>query len=614
MTVTSAGPGASRPGGQGLGDAVSANWRETAILLLGLITVGFHVHVVFSGLIPNLITRPGHLAVALPWIFVVGVAGSLGYRLVSYLLCAIGLAGCGYIMLNRPMLVDQYGALDGWFQYVVAIALILVVLEMARRAIQPVLPAVALLVLMYGIFGQHLPASIGHAGIPMDYFLGTLVIAEGGLWGSLTGISIDLIVPFLILGAIVSAGEAGKGFMSLATQLAGRFRAGSAKVSVLASAMYGTISGSASANVASTGAITIPAMIRLKYPAPFAASVEAVASTGGQIMPPVMGAGVFIMAELLRVPYTELMVASILPGVLFFLAAWAGVHFFALRYGLGALDPRDLPGWALVGRTTPFFLLPFVILIWMLFGSDYSPGYIALIAAGVSLVLLAADDRLRISLGLFWQRARVALIDASRQIAMIAAIIICAGIITGVFHATGLGVKITSLIIGISGGQLWLALLLTAAACIILGMELPTTAAYLICISVAGPALIQMGLPELHAHLFVFWYALLCTITPPVCGNVFIAASIARTPWMPVSLSAMRIGLGLFIIPVGFVANPALLTLATDPAMALLAAAKLGLGLILLSYATICGAVNPVRAFLLGVVGVAVIFLFGVGA
>src|SRR3546814_758610 len=237
---------------------------------------------------------------------------------------------------------------------------------MARRAVQPVLPGVAVLCLAYGFFGQYLPGALGHPALPVDYFLGSLTLAEGGLWGQLTGISIDLIVPFMILGAVVSAGEAGRGFMALATQLAGGYRAGAAKVSVLASALYGTISGSASANVASVGAITIPGMIRMGYPRPLAAAVEAVASTGGQIMPPVMGSAAFIMAELIRQPYADIAVDLILPPVLFFFAAWVGVHYFALRFGLKALPADELPGWRMAAAAAPFFAAPLAVLIVML--------------------------------------------------------------------------------------------------------------------------------------------------------------------------------------------------------------------------------------------------------
>ncbi|WP_084536400.1 TRAP transporter permease [Azospirillum halopraeferens] len=590
-----------------------ASLERPFLVAAAAVTVGVHVWLIFTGLVPNLISRPLHLLVTLPWIFVFAASGGRVSRLLGYAACGLGMAGTAFLMLNREAIVEQYGSLDGsLFQYGLAIVLILVVLEMARRAVQPVLPAVALAVLAYGLFGQWLPGTLGHGGIPLDYFLGNLVVAEGGLWGLMTGTSIDLIVPFLILGAFVSAGEAGTGFMALATQLAGRFKAGAAKVAVLGSALYGTISGSASANVASVGTITIPAMKRMGYPPPFAAATEAVASTGGQIMPPVMGAGAFIMAELLRVQYTDIAVAAVLPAVLFFAASWVGIHFFAIRYNLAGVPREEMPGWAAVAAAAPFFLLPLVILIVMMMVLTYSPAYSAISAAFATVVLLGFDGRLRFAAGRWWGRLQSGLIDAARQIAFIAAILICAGLIVGVFNATGLGVKITSLIVSLSGDRLWVALLLTAAACMVLGMELPTTAAYLICIAVAGPALTELGLPELHGHMFVFWYALLCTITPPVCGTVFVAAGIAGAPWLAVAVQAMRIGIGLYIIPLAMVANPSLLLLGAEPAAALLAAAKVLAGMVLVSYATIGGARHPLTGAAAFAAGMAVLFLFGV--
>lgn len=584
------------------------------LIVCAAITVGIHIWLIFTGLVPNLVSRPLHFAAALPWIFLFVPYRNQAERWIGYAACGFGLFGAAYLILGRKAILDQYGSLDGsLWQVVLAFGLIAVALEAARRAVQPVLPAVAVLCLLYGFYGEHLPGSLGHPGLPVDYFLGSLVLAEGGLWGQLTGISIDLIVPFMILGAAVSAGEAGRGFMALATQLAGGYRAGAAKVSVLASALYGTISGSASANVASVGAITIPGMIRMGYPRPLSAAVEAVASTGGQIMPPVMGSAAFIMAELIRKPYADIAVASILPAVLFFFVAWVGVHYFALRFGLKALPADQLPGWRLASATAPFFAAPLIVLIVMLLVLAYSPAYSAMMATAVTVAMLLWDgQRKRISASLFASRFMIGLVDAARQIALIAAIIICSGLIVGVFHATGLGVKITGLILDLSGGKLWAALALTALACIILGMELPTTAAYLICVAVAGPALVKLGLPELHAHMFVFWYALLCTITPPVCGTVFVAASIAGTPWMPVAGMAMRIGLGLFIIPLGFVANPALMHLAETPWLALLAAAKIGAGLTLLSYAVIGRPRHWLVGIGAGLAGAAMVFVYGV--
>lgn len=585
---------------------------DMAVLVCAAASIAFHVYVVLGGLVPNLISRPLHLLFAIPFVFFfVGGNRSAFDRVASWVLGGLGVAGCLYIVLNRRDLADQYGSLSGWFQIALAVVLILVVLDMARRAVQPVMPAIAAIVLAYGLLGHLLPGDIGHNGQPLTSFLGTLVISEGGLWGSLTGTSLELIAPFLILGAFVAAGDAGTGFMAIAQQIAGRFRAGAAKVEVVASALYGTISGSASANVASTGTFTIPAMIRNGYPAPFAASVEAVASTGGQIMPPVMGAGIFLMAEFLRMRYEDLMVVAALPALVFFFTCWFGVDRYAVTLGLHGMTADELPGWRKVARTLPFFALPLGTLIVLFVQTDYTPQFCGVLALCVAAALLAFDQSLRLRLGLFLGRLRSAIVAAAQQVAGIAAVMICAGIIVGVFHITGLGVKFTSLIVGLSGGQLWAALILTALACIALGMELPTTAAYAICIAVAGPALIELGLQPLQAHLFVFWYALLCTITPPVCGNVFIAARIAQTPWLPVAWRAMRLGGALFVVPVGFIVNPSLLALGSDPLLALAAGAKMTLGMFLFSYGAIGRNEDWLRRIAALLASAAVIMLYG---
>ncbi len=590
--------------------ARATHLKHAMILAWAVITVAFHLWLIFSGLIPNLVSRPLHLLLTLPWIFFIGVKGAPLARGIAYAVGGIGMAACLYIMLDRDRLLDQYGALQGWHQYVVAIVLIVVVLEMARRAVQPVLPACALITLIYGLLGHYIPGEYGHDGIPWDTFFGTLVIAEGGLWGELTAISATVVAPFLVLGGLIAAGDAGEGFMAIAKRVAGRYRAGSAKVEVVASALYGTISGSASANVAGTGTITIPNMIKLGYPPRFAAAVEAVASTGGQITPPIMGAGAFLMAEMLHVPYTDIMIAALLPAALFFVITWIGCHFYAYVYDLKGLAESELPTWAHVGRTAPFFLMPFGILVGMLAFTEYTPQYACVVAIIATALLLIIDWTGRVDWARFVRRLAKAAVDASEQMAMIAAVIICAGLIVGVLQMTGLGVKVTSAILSLSGGQLWSALILAAIACIVLGMELPTTAAYIICVSVAAPALIELGLEPLHAHFFILWYALLSTITPPICGTVFIAAGIAQTPWLPVANTAMRLGLGLFVLPPAFVANPSLLRPDQDLLVALAAALKIALGIGLLSYATIgTGAGRPVWPRLVAVAaGLCIIF------
>jgi len=333
------------------------NGAAALVTLLAFGSVAFHVTLIFTGLLPNLVVRPVHLALALPWVFVIGAGGSLASRLSGWLLAAAGIAICGYIAWHSEALGDQYGYTEGWLQRAGGILILLIVLEMARRAVKLALPALAVIALLYGLFGEYLPGEFGHPGLPFDSLLGTLVIAEGGIWGPLTGVSVNVVAVFIVLGALVGAGHGGTGFMNVATRLAGRLKGGAAKVSVLASALFGSISGSASANVASTGAFTIPTMRRLGYPAPLAAAVEAVASSGGQIMPPLMGAGAFVMVELLATTYDTIVAAAILPAILFFAAVWFGIDWFAARDGLKAMDESEIPDRRTVLRTLPFFVI-----------------------------------------------------------------------------------------------------------------------------------------------------------------------------------------------------------------------------------------------------------------
>ena len=432
-------------------------------------------------------------------------------------------------------------------------------------------------------------------------------MAEGGLWGSLTGVSVSVVSIFVIFGAVLNAGEAGQGFMNVASAAAGRLKGGAAKVSVLSSALFGSISGSASANVASTGAITLPAMTKLGYPKRLAAAVEAVASSGGQIMPPLMGAGAFVMVELTGVPYTQIMVAAILPATLYFFAVWMGINAYAGRYDLKGVPEDERPGMRDVIVTSAFFLVPFTVLLTAMFALGFTPQYAACVAVLVAVLALVVDGKRGLDLRQWGTRLADAALSAGKQVAMIASIIICASIIIGVLGITGLGVKLTSVILSGSGGSLWPALLLTALACLLLGMEVPTTAAYVICVSVAGPALIELGLAPLQAHLFVFWFALLSTITPPVCGAVFIAAGMIGENWLKVALTAMALGVGLYLIPLGMIANDQLIALGDAPLAAIWAALRMAVGLSLISYGLI-GKVTVLLRVVLCAAGLIVIF------
>ena len=573
---------------------------------LGATSITFHIWLIFSGLVPSLVSRPLHMALALPWVFVFAARGTTQRRFGLFL-TIVGSLFCGFIALNESALSDQYGFIVGSWQITVGVGLILLTLEMARRAVSWPLPLITFLFLLYGLFGSHIPGEFGHPGLPLNSFLGTLVITEGGLWGKLTGVSVSVVAVFVIFGAILNAGEAGQGFMNIAIAAAGRLKGGAAKVSVLSSALFGSISGSASANVASTGMVTLPSMRRLGYPKRIAAAVEAVASTGGQIMPPLMGAGAFVMVELTGIPYTQIILAAALPAILYFATVWIGVNGYADRHDLKPYRDDMRPAFRTVIATSLFFAVPFAALLIVMF-SGYTPQFAAACAIIIAALLLLTGADLAFNLPRTRERLMQAAITAGRQISMIASIILCASIIVGILGMTGLGVKITSGILAFSGDSLWIALMLTALACIILGMEVPTTAAYVICVSVAGPALIDMGVAPLLVHLFIFWYALLSTITPPVCGGVFIAASMVEENWLRVAGSAMSLGLGLYVIPLAIIRHPELTGLADAPIAALLTTLQIGVGLALLGRGLTAPHGLPVRAGLIAA-GMVVIFL-----
>ncbi|MBN8412967.1 MULTISPECIES: TRAP transporter permease [Halomonas] len=553
---------------------------------LGTLSVVFHLGLIFHGLTPALISRPLHMALVLPWVLVFS-ARTRWQHASGLALTALGVAACLFIVINEDALSGQYGFIDTPLQMAVGVLLIVVALEAARRAIGWPLPLVTALALGYAALGQYLPGEFGHPGLPMASLVGSLTIAEGGLWGKLTGVSVSVVAIFVIFGAVLNAGDAGRGFMNLAGAAAGRLTGGGAKVSVISSALMGSISGSASANVASTGAITIPSMARLGYPRSLAGAVEAVASSGGQIMPPLMGAGAFVMVELTGTPYTEIMGAALLPAFLYFATVWIGINAFATRHDLKPVAAEDRPALREVVTTALFFAVPFAILLERIFHGGNTPQYAASVAIFAGLALLAMNAELKVSGREFRARLAQAALTAGRQIAVIGAIILCASLVIGVLALTGLGVKVTSAILSLSGGQLWPALLLTALACLVLGMEVPTTAAYVICVSVAGPALTELGLPLLTAHLFVFWFALLSTITPPVCGAVFIAAGMADENWLKVAAKAMALGVGLYLIPLAMVAHPALLDLGGGIVLALGTTLGVLLGLGMTSYGLI---------------------------
>ncbi len=471
------------------------------------------------------------------------------------------LSGVGisfYVFLSAEGISEQYGVPTGWGQTALAFLFLLLVIEATRREIQPALPVLAFLFLLYALFGHLIPGTFGHPQYDLPTLAGQLFLTTGGIWGLLVGVSTDVIAIFVFFGAFMFATGGGTGFMRLSIWLAGKYSGGPAKVATVASALFGSISGSASANVATTGAFTIPMMKRLKYSPEVAAAVEAAASTGGQIMPPIMGAGAFVLAELTETPYLQVAIRSLLPALFYFLSVGVGIHFYAKRKGYVGLPARELPQLGETVRSSVFFLIPFGVLIaWMVAG--YTPQYAAFWASLVTLVFAFFTEDLRWSLREALQQMRKAVLDGARQAAVIASISACAQIIIAVIALTGLGVKISSFIVSVSQGKLFLSLVLIALTSIVLGMQVPTTAAYIMAVVIGGPVLVNFGLPPLVAHLFVFYFAILSAITPPICGAVYIAAGMAGSDWFKTALLAMRLCFAAFFVPFVFVYDQALL-------------------------------------------------------
>jgi len=502
--------------------------------------------------VPNLIERALHFGMAIPLIFLASrKAAGPAVRWLDIGLTGLALFLCGYIIVNFQAVLDQYGVVTGPAQTLMGLLMVLIVLEAARRMIRPILPTITLLFLLYALYGHLIPGYFGHVKYDLAQIVGMLYLTTGGIWGQLTGISANIIAIFVFMGAFVGETGGGTGFRLLSIRAAGRLRGGPAKVATVASAMFGTISGSASANVVTTGAFTIPMMKKLGFRPAFAAAVEAVASTGGQIMPPIMGAGAFIMAELIQTPYLKIAVAAFIPSLLYYFTCWVGIHFFAMRDGLRGLDADELPPWRDTMRASAFFVVPFGVLLAFLVLA-YTPQYAAFWAtlSTIPLAFLSTDFRFD---GSSLQKVTRAVREGGPQVAMIASICACAQIIIAILSHTGLGVKISSTIIELSGGSLFLTLVLTMVTCIILGMEVPTTAAYIMAVIVAAPALIQLGVHPLAAHLFVFYFAILSAITPPVCGAVYIAAGMAGADWMETARYSLRLSYAAFLLPFVFV-------------------------------------------------------------
>ncbi len=413
---------------------------------------------------------------------------------------------------------------------------------------------------MYSYFGPYFPGFLAHRGYSIQRIVSHMYFTTEGILGIPLGVSASFIFLFILFGAFLEKTGIGKLFIDIADAIAGWAAGGPAKVAVITSALEGTVSGSSVANTVGSGSFTIPMMKKLGYRPEFAGAVEAAASTGGQIMPPVMGAAAFLMAEFTNTPYIEIAKAAAIPACLYFFGIFIEVHFEAKRCGLKGMSRDQLPKFMEVLLKRGHLFVPLVAIIYVLI-EGYTPTYAALVGLGLSIVAGMITKATRMSP---WDII-TALQAGARGAVGVAMACATAGIIVGVVTLTGIGLKMANGLVEIAGGNLFFTLFFTMITSLILGMGVPTTANYVITSTIAAPALVMLGVPMLAAHLFVFYFGIVADITPPVALAAYAGAGIAKSNPFWTGVTATKLAIGAFIIPYIFVYNPAMILIGTTP-------------------------------------------------
>jgi TRAP transporter 4TM/12TM fusion protein len=458
-----------------------------------------------------------------------------------------------YIFIDLQGIFERQGDWSAW-DFRVGITLVLLVLEVTRRVIGLNLTIIAVVFLLFGYFGPYAPELIVHKGYSVERIATTLSLTTEGIFGLPLGVASTFVFIFILFGAFLDKTGAGTFFINLSYSITGRFSGGPAKTAVVASGFMGSVAGSAVANVVATGSFTIPMMKKIGYRPHVAAAVEAAASTGGQLMPPIMGAGAFLMAEFTQTPYLEIVKIAFIPAVLYFFSVILFVHFEAQKEGIWGLPKEQLPRMAQTLKEGIHFIIPVAILITVLV-MNYSPmmaGFISILAVYATALI---RKRSRISLGTLIKTLE----QGARNAIMVAVACAAAGISVGLVNLTGTGLRFSSLIVSLSQGIPLLALILVALTSLLLGMGLPVTASYIVLIILAGPGLTDLGIPLLTAHMIVFWYSQDANVTPPVALESFAASGIAGSSPMKTAFTSWKLAKGLYIIPIIMAYHPLLL-------------------------------------------------------
>jgi TRAP transporter 4TM/12TM fusion protein len=527
-----------------------------AVALIAIAMSLYHIYVTAFGPPEALVLRGTHLMFALSLVFLLyptRPAGGRGWRVLDGVLLLAGLGIVLHIFVNyeyytnRIIYIDELTLQDKFW----GVVAVLVVLEATRRVLGWALPLTAMCFLAYALFTR----------VQFPVLLEQVYFSTEGIFGSTLGVSASYVMLFVLFGAFMERSGTGQLFMDFSMSLTGHTAGGPGKVAVVSSSLFGTVSGSAVANVMVDGPITIPLMKRTGFRPPFAAAVEAVASTGGQLMPPIMGAAAFVMAEFLVVPYAQITIWAILPAFLYYLAVFSAVHFEAKRHNLAGIPRSQLPRFGHVMVVRGHLFIPIVLVLYGLI-QGYSAPLCALVGAlsCLPLALLRRTTRAGIS----WRTVLEALEEGAKNTLAVAVACASAGIVIGCVTITGLGIVFTQVVVALAQDSLLLALILTALAGIVLGMGMPTTPAYIMMVALLVPAVIKLGAVTPAAHMFAFYFAILSAITPPVALAVFAAASLAKADMWQTGFAAMRAAAPAYIVPFMFVYEPLLLLIVKD--------------------------------------------------
>ena len=541
-------------------------WRPLSASTLAIALGLFHLYSARFGELVAYQHRAVHLAGMLALAFLITPKSKGRRRYVRDVLALLALVLGVYFVLTYKSIALRPGLPTGW-DLVAASAVLLLVLEASRRVLGPPLSILSVGFLLYAYLGEYVPGRFGHRGYSVSEILEYTGLTTEGIFGVALGVSSTYIVLFILFGAFLEKTGLMDFFNETALALAGRTRGGVAKVSVVSSALLGTINGSAIANVVTVGSFTIPLMKRSGFSSTYAAAVESTASMGGQLMPPIMGVAAFIMADMLAIPYVRIATAAIIPAFLYFFAVGAMIHFRASREGHRGLAKEELPLLGPLLLRRGYLLLPVAALLYFLI-AGYTPTYAAVYSILFAIVVSAARALVDMRQGATetFHRRGVAVSDLASAVERgvrnaVPVAIACAvvGIIVGVVTQTGLGLKLSGAILALSGGSVLAAAVLTMLASIVLGFGLPTIPTYIICVTMAAPVLLELGVLPLAAHLFVMYFGTLADLTPPVMLAVYAAAGIAGAKPLAAGIQSVKLATAGFVVPYIFIFSPVLL-------------------------------------------------------